>query len=102
MARAKSRWRKEWLIAGSLLCFGLLALPVLVYWVGIRVVGEYSPESGLWDLAWHIWSDLAAGSLLAWILVLSPYLIVQLLRLGSNRWRRRTGVSGVTVSNVNQ
>ncbi len=102
MTRAKSRLRKELLVAAALLSFGLTALPVLVYWVGMRVVGEYNPESGLSDFVWHIWSDLAAGSVLAWILIVSPYLIIQLLRLALIFWRRRPDVSSVTVSDVNQ
>jgi hypothetical protein len=102
MTRAKSRLRKELLLAAALLSFGLTALPVLVYWVGSRVVGEYYPDSGLSDFVWHIWSDLAAGSVLAWILIVSPYLIIQLLRLALILWRRRPDVSSVTVSDVNQ
>jgi hypothetical protein len=102
MTRAKSRLRKELLVAAVLLSFGLAALPVLVYWVGSRVVGEYYPDSGLSDFVWHIWSDLAAGSVLAWILIVSPYLIIQLLRLALILWRRRPDVSSVTVSDVNQ
>ncbi len=102
MTRAKSRLRKELLVAVALLSFGLTALPVVVYWVGMRVVGEYYPESGLSDFVWHIWSDLAAGSVLAWILIVSPYLIIQLLRLALILWRRRPDVSSVTVSDVNQ
>jgi hypothetical protein len=102
MTRAKFRLRKELLVAAALLSFGLAALPVLVYWVGSRVVGEYYPDSGLSDFVWHIWSDLAAGSVLAWILIVSPYLIIQLLRLALILWRRRPDVSSVTVSDVNQ
>ena len=102
MANKKSRLRKELLIAAAFLSGGLLALPVLVYWVGIRVVGEYSGEGGLWDLIRHIWSDLPAGSILAWILVVSPYLLIQLLRLGRALWRHKPNVSDVTVSHINQ
>jgi len=102
MTRAKSRLRKELLVAAALLSFGLTALPLSVYWVGMRVVGEYYLESGLSDFVWHIWSDLAAGSVLAWILIVSPYLIIQLLRLALILWRRRPDVSSVTVSDVNQ
>ncbi len=102
MAHKKSRLRKELLLAGALLSFGLLPLPVLVYWVGLRVVGEYSGEGGFWDLIWHIWSDLAAGSVLAWILVVSPYVLIQLLRLGRALWRHGPDVSNVTVSDTNQ
>ncbi len=102
MARTKSWLRRELLLLAALLSCGLLPLPVVVYWFGSRVVGEYSAESGLWGLIGHIWSDLATGNVLAWILVLSPYLIIQLLRLGRVLWRHKRGVSDVTVLDINQ
>ncbi|MEE8093739.1 MAG: hypothetical protein V3T47_05825 [Gammaproteobacteria bacterium] len=102
MARTKSWLRRELLLFVALISCGLLPLPVLVYWIGIRVVGEYSAESGLWGLISYLWSDLAAGNVLAWILVISPYLIIQLLRLGRALWRYKRGVSDVTVLDRNQ
>ena len=102
MARKKFRLGKELLIAIALIGFGLLPLPVLVYWVGTRVVGEYAAEGGLRALIEDIWTDLASGNILAWLLVVSPYLIIQLLRLARVLWRRRPDVSGVTVSDINQ
>ena len=102
MARKKSPLRKELLIAVALLGFGVLPLPILVYWVGTRVVGEYAAEGGLWALVGNIWTGLGNGSALAWLLVVSPYLIIQLLRLARVLWRRRPDVSGVTVSDANQ
>ena len=65
-------------------------------------MGEYSAESGVWGLIWDIWSDLAAGSVLAWILVVSPYLLIQLLRVARALWRRQPGVRDVTVLDINQ
>ena len=102
MTRTKSWLRNELLLAAALLSCGLLPLPMVVYWVGSRVVGEYSTESGVWDLIWDIWSDLAAGSVLAWILVVSPYLLIQLLRVGRALWRHKSDVSDVTVLDINQ
>lgn len=71
----------ELVIAAVLLTFGLLALPAAVYWVGQFVVGGYESDDGLAGLIGAIWSGLAAGSLAAWVLVLSPYVVVQLLRV---------------------
>ena len=102
IGRTTSRLRKELTLTAMLLSFGLLPLPIIVYWVGTRVVGEYAADSGLGALIWHIWSDLTAGNILAWILVLSPYLIIQLLRLARSLWRYKIGVSNVTVSDINQ
>ena len=81
------RLRKQTLIAMMLLGFGLLPLPVMVYWVGTQVVGPYEAEGGLWALVGNVWGDLTSGNPLAWILVLSPYLIIQLLRLARKRYR---------------
>ena len=86
------RRRKEILIAMVMLGFGLVLLPVLVYWVGTQVVGEYVAEGGLWALMGHVWGDLASGGLLAWILVVSPYLIIQLLRLARYLWRNQDAI----------
>ena len=87
MRRTRSRLGKEILIAVLLLSFSLLLLPALVYWGGVRVVGEYSAEGGLADLTWHIWSDLMAGNAPAWVLVVSPFLIIQFLRFAHALWR---------------
>ena len=81
--------RKELLIAIVMLGFGLVPLPTLVYWVGTHVVGEYEAEGGLSALIGHVWGDLANGAPLAWVLVVSPYLIIQLLRLARCLWHDR-------------
>lgn len=91
------RFAKEVLIAIVLLGFGLLPLPVLVYWVGTQVVGAYEAEGGLWDLVTDVWLGLLDGSPLAWILVVSPYLIIQLLRLARSLWRSGRDVKGIKV-----
>lgn len=94
-------WKAELVVAGALLLFGVLLLPVAVYWVGQQIIGEYTPEGGLLALIGAIWSDLATGNPLAWILVLSPYVFVLLLRLTWLAARRRN-VNGVTFSDEDQ
>jgi len=81
-----------------MLCLGLLAVPIAVYWVGQQVVGEYASEEGLVGLIGHIWSDLAALRFGAWLLVLSPYLIVVLIRLALYAYRTGRDVTRVTES----
>ena len=76
---------KETLLALALLAFGLICLPALIYLVGQQVVGEY--QSGSLGLYQAIGEALIEGNVFAWILVLSPYLTVQLLRFGF--WLRR-------------
>jgi hypothetical protein len=81
-------WRREVAIAAGLLAFGLFALPFVVYLVGQRVLGEYEGDGAL-ALAESIWRDLLSLRLAAWILVLSPYLLIQLARGVRRIWRRR-------------
>ena len=79
------RTLKEALLALSLLAFGLICLPGLIFYVGQLVVGEY--ETGILGLYEATGSALAGGDPFAWFLVLSPYLIVQLWRI--SLWLRR-------------
>jgi hypothetical protein len=84
-----ANWRREVAIAAGLLAFGLLALPFAVYFVGQRVLGEYGDGLGAFSLAESIWLDLLSLRLPAWILVLSPYLTIQLARGIRHIWRRK-------------
>ena len=79
--------KRELVLAGSLLGLGLFVLPGAVYLVGQTVVGEYPADGGILALAVNIWAELVRGNPLALALVLSPYGIVQLLRLSRQLWR---------------
>lgn len=78
---------KESLVALGALAFGLICLPALIFLVGQQLVGEY--EAGLLGLLQSIGNGLLAGQWYAWMLVLSPYLCLQLLRFGFWLHRRR-------------
>ena len=82
-------WQREVTIAAALLAFGLLALPFAVYVVGQQLLGEYGDGLGALDLAETIWVDLLSFRLPAWVLVLSPYLTIQLARGVRRLWRRK-------------
>ena len=69
---------QEVLLAMGLVAFGLVVLPAIVYLVGQQVVGAY--PDGIGGLYAAIGDALVAGNGFAWILVLGPYLGVQLLR----------------------
>jgi hypothetical protein len=84
-----SPWQREVAIAAGLLAFGVLALPFAVYLVGERMLGEYGEGAGALDLAESIWLDLVALRPAAWILVLSPYIVIQLARVVRRIWRRK-------------
>jgi hypothetical protein len=79
-------WNVHWLRREAILFaliggFGLLVLPALVYLVGQRLLGEYRPGATMSVFYADLYSNLAAASPWPWLLVLGPYLAVQLLRL---------------------
>ena len=84
-----TNWQREVAIAAALLAVGLLVLPFAVYFVGQQTLGEYGDGAGPLALAENIWLDLLSLRLPAWILVLSPYLTIQLARGVRRLWRRR-------------
>jgi hypothetical protein len=88
MANDHSPWRREVAIGAGLLAFGLFVLPAAIYIVGAQIFGEYSVDGGVLALGEGIWSDLLALQPFAWLLVLSPYVIVQLARCVRRLWRR--------------
>jgi hypothetical protein len=83
----REKLNKEIVLAALLIGFGLVLLPAAIYWVGQQLIGEYAPGEGVLDLAENIWSDLLQLRLAAWLLVLSPYVVVQLVRLVRRAWR---------------
>lgn len=84
-----SRLKKEAILFGVLLAFGLLLLPVAIYLVGNTVFGDYG-DGVITDFFASVVARLLAGDLAAVFLVLSPYLIWQTLRLSIAALRRRT------------
>lgn len=93
-----STLKRELIVAGVLIAIGLLVLPVAVYLVGQEVVGDYESDAGLIGLLGQIWLDFVSLEPGAWLLVLSPYAIVQLLRFALLVKRRRRDVTEVTDS----
>lgn len=77
----------ELVLATLLFCFGVAVLPLAIYWVGQFVVGAYADDAGVGGLFGAIWSGLGHGRVAAWILVLSPYVSVQLFRMTRALWR---------------
>lgn len=81
--------RREIAIAAALFAAGLVLLPLAIYWVGRQVAGEYAGSGGPLGFADQIWSDFVQLEPSAWLLVLSPYVFVQLARLVKRTWRAR-------------
>jgi hypothetical protein len=92
-------WRRELSVACLAIGAGFFVLPFAIYWVGRQVFGEYGRGGGnVLDLAEGIWSDFFKLFPAAWLLVLSPYLTLLLLRLLRGIWRSR--VTAVTESHA--
>lgn len=70
-----------WLILG-----GLFVLPALIYVIGKALFGEYG-GSGFTAFYANFHSGLRDGETAVWFLVLSPYLVMQLLRLTFRAFR---------------
>ena len=65
-------------------------LPFAVYVVGQQMLGDYATDSGAMALAESVWLDLLALRWWAWLLVLSPYVTVQLARAVRRVWRPKS------------
>ncbi len=76
----KSTARSESVIFLALLLVGLIVLPALVYLVGHTVFGEYG-GTGFPAFFGTLLRDLSSGETAVWFLILSPYIVWQLLRL---------------------
>lgn len=87
--------RRELILFGILLLAGLTLLPVAVYLVGQSIFGDY--PDGLPGFLREIWGHLLAADPATWFLVLSPWLVIAVIRLtwfGLRRPPRRAGGSG--------
>lgn len=78
--------RKEAALFTGLLFLGMVILPIVVWMVGNVVFGEYG-GAGYGDFFGTLSGKLRSADGVAWFLVLSPWLGVQLLRLAALGWR---------------
>ena len=79
--------RRESLTLLFLTFVGTVILPITVYFVGFKVFGDYA-GAGLGGFFRDIHSDARDGQPVVIFLLLSPYLIWQLLRLSFYVFRR--------------
>lgn len=78
--------RKEIGLFVGLLFFGLVLMPLAIYWVGESVFGTYGGH-GYFEFNGTISEKIRGGDGVAWFLVLAPYLVWQCLRLTTFAWR---------------
>lgn len=77
---------KELALFTALLFFGLVVLPIAIWFVGKAVFGAYG-GAGYMDFFGTLSAKIRAGDVVGWFLVLSPYLVWQTVRLMAFGWR---------------
>lgn len=78
--------KKEAALFTGLLFVGLVILPICIWFVGKSVFGQYG-GAGFSDFFGTLSSKIRSGDIVAWFLVLSPWLVWQCLRLIAFGWR---------------
>lgn len=71
--------RREAVVAGGALLFGLVAMPLLIWVAGRMTLGAYSHGGALSILA-DFSRGLAAGELAYWFVLLGPYALLLVAR----------------------
>ena len=81
----RSRMGRELIIFGSALLFGLICVPLAIWFVGNRVLGPYThgtnPNAGPLALLGDFFIGLTQGWLSYWIVALGPAVLILLARL---------------------
>ncbi len=71
--------RRELIVLGAALAFGVLAVPPLLWLAGTRTLGPYA-GGGVAALVANFFRGLASGALAFWLVALGPYLVLTALR----------------------
>ena len=79
--------RRELLLLAVLVVAGALLLPAVVFLVGNVVFDSYAGD-GAGGFYADLFGRLGRFEWAAWLLVLAPYLVLQILRLTVFAWRR--------------
>jgi hypothetical protein len=78
--------KKEAALFTGLLFLGIVILPIAIWFVGKAVFGVYG-GTGYADFFGTLVGKIRSGDLVAWFLVLSPWLAWQIARLMALGWR---------------
>ena len=77
--------RRELIILVSSLLFGLVCVPLAIWFVGNRILGPYThgtnPNAGALPLLGDFFAGLGAGWVSYWIVALGPMILILLARL---------------------
>lgn len=80
--------KREAIIFGACLAFTVIVVFPLSYAVGTRTFGEYAGGDGLFAYLGDLFSALFSGNLAIWFFLLSPWLVLQTLRIAFTGWFR--------------
>jgi hypothetical protein len=79
--------KKELALLGVMLLFGITILPIAIWFVGNLVFGSYG-GAGYGDFFGTLGAKIRTANPVAWFLVLSPWLALQVVRLAVFGWRK--------------
>lgn len=85
---APSRLQRELWWGGGCLLLGLTLLPMLIYPVGVRLLGAYAGGQGMGAFLADFYRSLAAGSLAAWSIAVGPTALIYAIRFTLIPWPR--------------
>ena len=82
--RIRRRLRRELIVLGVALVFGLLLVPLAIWFAGNRVLGPYAhgdnQHAGPWALLQDFFVGLGHGSSVFWAVALGPLILILLVR----------------------
>ena len=81
---------KETALLLGLLFIGFVIMPIAIFWIGPQVLGEFGGY-GYSDFFGGLSARIRGGDLVAWLFVLSPYLVWQILRITLFAFRASSG-----------
>jgi hypothetical protein len=84
----RERFVHELFLFSTLLFCGFVLLPVLIFLVGDRVFGDF--DGGYGNFFGQISRDILNGRGVTWFLVLSPWLVIQVIRATRFAYRKTT------------
>ena len=78
--------KKEFIVLVIFIFLSLLLVPIIIFVVGELVFGKYE-GNGYMDFLIKLIEKLSSGNYVTWILILSPYIGWQILRLSLYLWK---------------
>lgn len=80
--------KREALFLGVCVLVSVLLVFPLSYAVGTRTFGPYEGGDGLLSYVGDLFASLASGNAAIWFFLLSPWLVLQTLRIAFTGWFR--------------